>query len=105
MYGFDSGECVSIWSQSVGESVRSVAVGEVLLACVRACCVFGLMSLLAVGALAQVCTAGFKEVVFATYSGRIGSYTTEAMEARDADDAFGRSKQAVVRETQIARLR
>ena len=30
VYGFDAGDCASIWSQNVGESVRGITVGEVL---------------------------------------------------------------------------
>ncbi len=55
--------------------------------------------------MSQVCTAGFKEVVYCTFSGKVASFTTEPMQARDEEDQYGRSKDIVVKETQITRLR
>ena len=65
---------------SVGESVRAIGAGI-------------------------VGTAGFTEVVCATYSGNVVSFTTEPLQQRDDDDSYGRSKATVQREGRIKALR
>ncbi len=37
--------------------------------------------------------------------GQVGSFTTESLRLRDDEDPYGRSKELVMKEAQIARLR
>jgi hypothetical protein len=53
----------------------------------------------------QVCTSGFQEIVYGTFSGRVGSFTTESLRLRDEEDPYGRAKETVMKESQITRLR
>ncbi|KAF1329850.1 hypothetical protein FI667_g5565, partial [Globisporangium splendens] len=50
-------------------------------------------------------TPGFEELVAATFSGRVISFTTEPLDQPDADDSYGRSHGTVHRETRIVKLR
>ena len=48
---------------------------------------------------------GFKEIVYSTFSGKIGSFTTESLRLRDEEDPYGRAKETVMKESQIMRMR
>ncbi|OWZ14489.1 hypothetical protein PHMEG_00012034 [Phytophthora megakarya] len=52
-----------------------------------------------------VATPAFEELVTATFSGRILSFTTEPLDQIDDDDNYGRSRGTVQRETRIVKLR
>jgi hypothetical protein len=43
--------------------------------------------------------------VYGTFSGRVGSFTTESLRLRDDEDPYGRAKETVLKESQIVRLR
>lgn len=79
VYGFDGSAGKAIFTKNIGESIRGMASGV-------------------------VSTNDYLEVVTATYSGKVTSFTTEPMDTRDEDDAYGRDKETVNREAQIARL-
>ncbi|KAG7400693.1 Bardet-Biedl syndrome 7 protein [Phytophthora boehmeriae] len=52
-----------------------------------------------------VATPGYEELVACTFSGRVLSFTTEPLDQPDDDDAYGRSRGTVQRETRIIKLR
>jgi hypothetical protein len=52
-----------------------------------------------------VSTVGFKEIVYTTFSGKVGSFTTESLKLRDDEDPYGRAKETVMKEQQIMRMR
>ena len=43
--------------------------------------------------------------MYGTFSGRVGSFTTESLRLRDDEDPYGRAKETVLKESQIVRLR
>ena len=43
--------------------------------------------------------------MYGTFSGRVGSFTTESLRLRDEEDPYGRAKETVMKESQITRLR
>lgn len=81
VYGFDmSPEPAIQFSANVGESVRSLATG-------------------------QVGNPSFDEMVVCSYSGKVFSFTMEPLGAADEDDSYGRSKSTVQREGRIRVMR
>ena len=87
--GIGSEEPEVLFQQNMGESIRSVEVGQVRL--VR----YPNILALAQGQMMQIATPGFDEVAVATYSGRVIGFTTESLGEKDTQDSYGRSKVCV----------
>ena len=71
---------MSVYGLLIGESVRSIVCGV-------------------------VSTADYKEILIASYSGKVISFTTEPVHARAAEDSYGRSVLTISNENRIKHMK